>query len=80
MSDLLNEQLSALLDGELAPEETTLLLKRLGREPQLAGRLSRYRLCGEVLRGERVQARADFAVRVSAMIAAEPPLAAPAVA
>ena len=76
MSDLLNEQLSALLDGELPPEETTLLLRRLRREPALAEQLARYRLCGEVLRGERVQARADFAMRVSAAIAEEPALAA----
>jgi sigma-E factor negative regulatory protein RseA len=80
MSDILNEQLSALLDGELPPEETTLLLKRLGREQALAARLSRYRLCGDVLRGERVQPRADFALRVSAAVAAEPALAARAAA
>jgi anti-sigma factor RsiW len=36
MSELLNEQLSALLDGELPPEETSLLLRRLGRETELA--------------------------------------------
>jgi negative regulator of sigma E activity len=77
MSDLLNEQLSALLDGELPPEETTLLLRRLGREPPLAARLARYRLCGDVLRGERSQPRPDFAMRVSARIAAEAPLPAP---
>lgn len=77
MSDILNEQLSALLDGELPPEETTLLLKRLGREAELAQRLTRYRLCGDVLRGERAQPRADFTMRVSAAIAAEPPLAPP---
>ncbi|MBS0375123.1 MAG: sigma-E factor negative regulatory protein [Proteobacteria bacterium] len=78
MSDLLNEQLSALLDGELPPEETTLLLHRLGREPALAARLARYRLCGDVLRGERIQPRPDFAMRVSARVAAEAPLPAPA--
>jgi len=77
MSDILNEQLSALLDGELPPEETTLLLKRIAREAELTSRLRRYRMCGDVLRGERVQARADFAMRVSAAIAAEPPLPAP---
>ncbi|HUO79952.1 MAG TPA: RseA family anti-sigma factor [Steroidobacteraceae bacterium] len=80
MSDILNEQLSALLDGELPPEETSLLLKRLGREAALAQRLGRYRLCGDVLRGESVQPRADFALRVSAAIAAEPPLPAVGVA
>ena len=77
MSEILNEQLSALLDGELPPEETTLLLTRLRREPALAQRLARYRLGGEVLRGERVQPRADFALRISTVVAAEPPLAAP---
>lgn len=77
MSDILNEQLSALLDGELPPEETALLLKRLGREPELAQRLTRFRLCGDVLRGERVRPRADFTMRVSAAIAAEAPLPAP---
>ncbi len=77
MSELLNEQLSALLDGELPPEETALLLRRLGRETDLAGRLTRYRLCGDVLRGERSQPRADFTLRVSAAIAAEPALLAP---
>jgi sigma-E factor negative regulatory protein RseA len=72
MSDLLHEQLSALLDGELPPEETALLMRRLEREPELARRLARYRVCGEVLRGERVQPSADFALRVSEAIAAEP--------
>jgi sigma-E factor negative regulatory protein RseA len=74
MSDILSEQLSALLDGELPPEQTTLLLKRLGREPELARRLTRFRLCGDVLRGERVRLRADFAMRISAAIATEAPL------
>lgn len=74
MSDLLHEQLSALLDGELPPEETALLMRRLEREPELARRLARYRMCGEVLRGERVQPSANFALRVSAAIAAEPPI------
>jgi len=77
MSELLNEQLSALLDGELPPEETSLLLRRLDREAELAGRLARYRLCGDVLRGERVQPRAGFTLRVSAAIAAEPALVVP---
>jgi len=72
MSELLHEQLSALLDGELPPEETALLMRRLEREPQLARRLARYRVCGDVLRGERVQPSADFALRISAAIAREP--------
>lgn len=80
MSDVLDEQLSALLDGELPPEETALLLKRLGREPELAARLVSYRLCGDVLRGEQASPRADFAMRVSAAVASLAPIAPPAAA
>jgi negative regulator of sigma E activity len=72
MSDLLNEQLSALMDGELPPEETALLMRRLEREPELAERLSRYRAIGDVLRNDRAQPSADFASRVSAAVAREP--------
>jgi negative regulator of sigma E activity len=75
MSELLHEQLSALLDGELPPEETALLLRRLEREPELARRLARYRVCGDVLRGERVQPSAGFALRISAAIARDPAMA-----
>jgi len=35
MTDALNEQLSACLDGELPPAELDLLLKRLERDPEL---------------------------------------------
>ena len=81
MSDLLNEQLSALMDGELPPEETALLLRRLEREPQLAARLARYSAIGDVLRGDRAQPSAGFAARVSAAVAREPaPVVRPAVA
>jgi hypothetical protein len=72
MSDLLHEQLSALIDGELPAHETALLLKRLHGEPALRERLGRYRVCGETLRGGQVQAREDFALKVSALLVAEP--------
>jgi negative regulator of sigma E activity len=72
MSDILNEQLSALIDGELPPEETTLLLKRLEREPELAARLVRYRQYGEALRGEQPAGTRDFGERIRQRIAEEP--------
>ena len=71
-NDLLNEQLSALVDGELPPEETALLLRRLEREPQLRARLARYALAGDVLRGERLQAGPRFAMSVAQALADEP--------
>jgi hypothetical protein len=72
MSDLLKEQLSALIDGELPAAETALLLKRLGQEAELRECLARYRVCGESLRGARIRTRADFTLRVTAVLAAEP--------
>jgi hypothetical protein len=72
MSDLLKEQLSALIDGELPAAETALLLKRLEQEAELRACLARYRVCGETLRGARVSTRSDFTLRVSAGLAAEP--------
>lgn len=68
------EHLSALLDGELPPEQTEFLLKRVQRDAELRGTLQRYQFVGDMLRGERVHARPDFMLRVSAAIAAEPPL------
>ncbi|HXQ31402.1 MAG TPA: RseA family anti-sigma factor [Steroidobacteraceae bacterium] len=70
MSEIINDQLSALIDGELPASETALLLRRLADEPVLQQRLARYCACGEVLRG--VRARADFALRVNAALIAEP--------
>jgi len=78
MSEILNEQLSALIDGELPAAETALLMKRLEREPELRARLARYQACGATLRGGQVEARADFSLRVSRALTAEPCHAAPA--
>jgi hypothetical protein len=70
MSQTIDEQLSALLDGELLQEEEELLLRRLEREPECRDTLSRYSLIGELLQdaaanpdaaglGERVRAALD---------------------
>lgn len=75
MTDTLKEQLSAFLDGELPEAETTLLLKRLERDDDLKGTLSRYSLIGAVLRTDGdVPAARHVAARVSAAIAREPSL------
>ena len=75
MTDTLKEQLSAFLDGELPEAETTLLLKRLERDDELKGTLSRYSLIGVALRaeGEVADAR-NVASRVRVAIAGEPTL------
>jgi negative regulator of sigma E activity len=73
MTDRLKEQLSAFLDGELPDPESALLLKRLERDDELRGALSRYSLIGAVLRSDGdVPAARQVAARVSAAIAKEP--------
>jgi len=77
MTDRIKEQLSTFLDGELPEPETVLLLKRLERDDELRGALSRYSLIGAVLRGDGdVPAARQVAARVSAAIAREPARAA----
>lgn len=73
MTDRIKEQLSTFLDGELPEQETALLLKRLERDDDLRGALSRYSLIGAVLRNDGdVPAARQVAARVSAAIAKEP--------
>lgn len=73
MTDRIKEQLSAFLDGELPDPESALLLKRLERDDDLRGALSRYSLIGAVLRSDSgVPAARQVAARVSAAIAREP--------
>lgn len=72
MTDPVKEQLSACLDGELPEGELDLLLKQLGRDPQLRHAMGSYARIGEVMRAERaVTASTGFAAKVSAAIAAE---------
>lgn len=69
------QQLSALVDGELAPDEARFLLRRLEHDGELAGRLERWQLCGDVLRGQvRRAADPGLAGRVATAIAAAPAL------
>lgn len=70
MTDALNEQLSALLDGELPDSEAELCLKRLERNAPLRATLGRYALIGEALKATAPVAAAppDFAARVNAAL------------
>ncbi|MFT4198383.1 MAG: sigma-E factor negative regulatory protein, partial [Pseudoxanthomonas sp.] len=66
-----NQQLSELLDGELAPDQARFLLRRLEHDDELGATFERWQLCGDVLRGRMpAPAPAGFAARVSAAIAA----------
>lgn len=66
------QQLSALMDGELSPDEARFLLRRLQHDESLAQSLSRWQLCGDILRGQgQAPAPAGFAGGVAAAIANE---------
>jgi len=64
------QQMSALMDGELAPDQARFLMRRMAEDNVLNDTWERWQLCGDVLRG-RAQAPAPqgFAERVSAAIA-----------
>ncbi|MDO4709117.1 MAG: sigma-E factor negative regulatory protein [Pseudomonadota bacterium] len=68
------EQLSALLDGELDADRSRFLLRRLQHDDALADTLSRWQLAADVLRGQGSAAASDgFVARFSARLAAEAP-------
>ncbi|HKR35605.1 MAG TPA: sigma-E factor negative regulatory protein, partial [Steroidobacteraceae bacterium] len=73
MTEPVNEQLSACLDGELPSAELDLLLKRLERNPELREALGRYTVIGETLRHSKpVVASRSFADKVMAAVDQEP--------
>jgi len=77
MTEPVNEQLSACLDGELPAAELDLLLKRLGRTSELRQALDRYTVIGEALRhSQPVVASRSFADKVMAAVDQEPAAAA----
>jgi sigma-E factor negative regulatory protein RseA len=73
MTEPVNEQLSACLDGELPAAELDLLLRRLKRTPELREALGRYTVIGEALRHSKpVVASRSFADKVLAAVDQEP--------
>ena len=73
------QQLSALVDGALSPDEARFMLRRLEHDEALAGCHERWQLLGDVLRGQAcAPAPVDFAARVRSAVAAEPAPLAPA--
>lgn len=66
------QQLSALVDGALPPDEARFLLRRLQHDGALAGRWERWQVYGECMRGGVSQLLpADFSQRVCAALEAE---------
>ena len=72
MSDLVREQLSALIDGELPANERELLLQRLSTDLGLRQSYARYVLISHAIRGQLpTQIDTQMDTRLSAAIARE---------
>lgn len=66
------QQLSALMDGELAPDQARFLLRRLQHDDELGECWERWQVAGDVLRGQgNAMLPAGFSARVNAAIAAD---------
>jgi sigma-E factor negative regulatory protein RseA len=79
MNEELDSQLSAMFDDELSHAECELLARRLSRDAELKARWGRYAMIAAAIRAERgVRLHAQVARRVSAVVVAEPALAAAA--
>lgn len=66
------QQLSALVDGELAADEARFMLRRLQHDAELSGCQERWQLLGDALRGRAcAPAPLDFSRNVTAAIAAD---------
>ena len=68
----LRQQLSAMMDGELASDEARFLFRRLQHDHELAACWERWQVCSVVLRGQgEALLPADFSHRVARALALE---------
>lgn len=75
MNEQIDEQLSALVDGELERDQTRFLLRRVGVDPALPLRWERYHVARQALRRqETFVLRPGFAAAVMEQLAQEPAL------
>lgn len=74
-----NQQLSALIDGELGAASLPSLMDALARDPELAARWERYHLISTALHGEAISRELrGVAPAVAARLASEPTILVPA--
>lgn len=71
--DHTRRQLSALVDGELTPDEAAFLMRRLQHDQELSGCWERWQLVGAVMRGQGgVRVANGFSARVMDAVTREP--------
>ncbi len=75
MNDALRMQVSAFVDGELADNETELLLRRLSQDAALRQLVAQYLAIGRAVRGEReIPGMTDLRGRIAAALGEEQPI------
>jgi len=77
----MNEQISALMDGELRRDEASAVIRGLGSDDARREAWDQYHLIGEVLRGEligEVERRHRNTIAIFEKLALEPTILAPA--
>lgn len=73
----MKDQLSALIDGEIAPEDARHIMTGVGAGGELKQAWQHYHLIGDAMRGD-THVRYDMPARIMAAIEAEPIVVAPA--
>lgn len=67
------QALSALMDGELAPDQARFLIRRLQGDAELSGCWQRWHVAGDCLRGQgAAPLRRDFVERITLALESEP--------
>lgn len=74
MNQQIDEQLSALMDGELERDQTRFLLKRLATDSELPLRWARYHVARQTIRRQELVLSSGFANAVMARLDLEPAL------
>lgn len=78
MNEQTRAKISALVDGELGPQELKALVKRLSESPDLQGDWASYHLIGDAIRGEPVKIDYErIADSVRERLLSEPTILAP---
>jgi sigma-E factor negative regulatory protein RseA len=73
MPENLNQKISQFIDNELDEVDALYLLKKMQIKPGLQGKLNRYQVIGQVIKGDiGIVPEADFVNRISLQIQQEP--------
>jgi negative regulator of sigma E activity len=75
MTEQINDQISAFIDDELSPEESTLLVRRFERDPNARSQAVRYTMIGAALRGETIAQSSLLRGRIAAALDGAAPAA-----